>query len=369
MNTPTVEQIQARAQAGDPAAQIILSRLFDQQGRHDVALAWLKVAADAGDVTAGTVLGSRLLVGRAAPFDPAQGAALIYAAAGRGGAEACARAAVLNALGIGLSPDWQAALDWLCRAAEKGEVSARRQLAVLTGDTELSTRIARGAPLSESSWRKARRAVDIDAWLSPPEAEIVAEEPRIRVFRDFAPAAARTWIIDKAKGRLDALRVYDAEAGGVRADAMRTSRGTGFGLLDTDLVVILLRARMAAAAGLDAVTFEPVNVLNYQVGQQYEPHYDFLNPDEPALAQTLALQGQRAATVLTYLNDGYEGGETRFPELDWAFKANAGDALLFFNVDETGRPVPKSLHAGLAPTHGEKWLLSQWIRDKPQPII
>jgi prolyl 4-hydroxylase len=369
MSTLTAEQLQARAKAGDPAAQIMLSRLFDQQGRHDTAVAWLKAAADGGDITAATVLGARLLVGRAAPFEPARGAALIYGAADKGGAEACGRAAVLNALGIGRALDWKAALDWLCKAAERGDVPARGQLAVLTDDAGLSERIARGAPLSENSWRKARRAVDIDGWLSPPAAEEIAEEPRIRVFREFAPAAARIWIVDKAKGRLDALRVYDAEAGGVRADAMRTSRGTGFGLLDTDLVVTVLRARMAAAAGLGAATFEPVNVLNYQVGQQYEPHYDFLNPDQPALARTLALQGQRVATVLTYLNGDYEGGETRFPELDWSFKANAGDALLFFNVDKAGRPVAKSLHAGLPPARGEKWLLSQWIRDKPQPII
>lgn len=369
MNTLTVEQIQERARAGDPAAQIALSRLFDQQGRHDAAVAWLKAAADGGDVIAATVLGSRLLVGRVAPFDPVQGAALIYGAAEKGGAEAGARAAVLNAVGIGRPAAWDAALDWLCMAAERGDVSARGQLGVLTSDLALADRIRGGASLSDNSWRKARRAVDIAAWLSPPQAEAVAEEPRIRVFRDFAPETVRTWIINRARGRLDALRVYDPKAGGARADGIRTSRGTGFGLLDTDLVVTILRARMAAAAGLETATFEPVNVLNYQVGQRYEPHYDFLNPDEPALAQVLALQGQRTATMLTYLNGDYEGGETAFPELDWSFKAREGDALLFFNVDEAGRPAPRSLHAGLAPTRGEKWLLSQWIRDRPQPII
>jgi hypothetical protein len=28
----------------------------------------------------------------------------------------------------------------------------------------------------------------------------------------------------------------------------------------------------------------------------------------------------------------------------------------------------KTLHAGLPPTRGDKWLLSQWMRNKAQPI-
>jgi len=27
-----------------------------------------------------------------------------------------------------------------------------------------------------------------------------------------------------------------------------------------------------------------------------------------------------------------------------------------------------TLHTGLPPTRGEKWLLSQWMRERPQPI-
>jgi hypothetical protein len=28
----------------------------------------------------------------------------------------------------------------------------------------------------------------------------------------------------------------------------------------------------------------------------------------------------------------------------------------------------RTLHEGLPPTRGEKWLLSQWMREKSQPI-
>jgi len=76
--------------------------------------------------------------------------------------------------------------------------------------------------------------------------------------------------------------------------------------------------------------------------------------------------GQRVATFLVYLNDGYEGGETSFPRLDYRFKGATGDALVFANVEPNGAPDPRTMHAGTPTTRGEKWLLSQWIRDRPQ---
>jgi prolyl 4-hydroxylase len=38
---------------------------------------------------------------------------------------------------------------------------------------------------------------------------------------------------------------------------------------------------------------------------------------------------------------------------------------MFSNLDPAGRPEPASLHAGLPPTRGEKWIFSQWVRDRP----
>ncbi len=361
--------LHARAKGGDVKAQIALSAIFDREGRHDVAVAWLQQAAAGGSLEAETALGSRLLVGRAAPFDPAQGAERIHRASDRGGVEAALRSAVLLLRGLGRPPNGDAALDLLLSAALKDNVGARAQLAVLANDADLLERVDRGAPLSENRLKAARRAIDLPAWLRAPAPTEISETPRIGVFGDFLPPLARLWTRRRAAQRLDALRVYDADAGGVRTDDIRTSRGAGFGLLDTDVVLTLIAARMAVASGLRLETFEPANVLNYQVGQQYRPHYDYLDPAAPALAEALRRQGQRTATFLAYLNDDYAGGETGFPRLEWDFKAKAGDALLFFNVDREGRPVEKSLHTGLPPTDGEKWVLSQWIRDRAQPLI
>jgi prolyl 4-hydroxylase len=369
MSSLDTETIHRRAVAGDGDAQFALSRIFDREGRHEIAVSWLDRAARQGHVPSMTWLGTRLLVGRAAPFQPNEGAVLLGRAAELGHAEAAARLAVLAAVGLGRPQSWEAALDWLQTAAERGEASARAQLLLLTDDDGAAAAADRPAP-DPALWARARKAIDLKAWLTPPVARTISDSPRIRVFEGFTTPAVCAWFVRRAGERLVPARVYDADKGGRRPDGMRTGSGAGFSLIDTDLVLALMQARMAAAApGLEVATFEPCNILRYDIGQRYEPHFDFLNPEAPALAETLAQQGQRQATFLTYLNADYTGGETAFPELDWRFGGKTGDALLFFNVHPDGHVDPRTLHAGLPPTSGEKWLLSQWIRDRPQPII
>ena len=76
-------------------------------------------------------------------------------------------------------------------------------------------------------------------------------------------------------------------------------------------------------------------------------------------------RGQRIVTFLLYLNEGFAGGETDFPDAGLRFKGKTGDAIFWANVDALGQPEPLTRHAGLPPTSGEKWILSQWIRGRP----
>ena len=96
---------------------------------------------------------------------------------------------------------------------------------------------------------------------------------------------------------------------------------------------------------------------------------DFIDPAEPHFTELVRQQGQRLVTALIYLNDGFEGGETDFPRLNWRFKGAAGDALIFWNVTASGALEKASLHAGLPPTRGEKWIYSKWVRDRAWPLI
>ena len=71
----------------------------------------------------------------------------------------------------------------------------------------------------------------------------------------------------------------------------------------------------------------------------------------------------RTHTILLYLNENYEGGETEFPNLNKQFKLNTGDILYFHNLDSYGNPTKSALHQGNVVKSGEKWICNLWVKD------
>lgn len=263
-----------------------------------------------------------------------------------GDAEALAFTAVLAGMGVGEPQSWPAAFERLGRAAALGSASAQAQLAVLAEPH------GSGGP------------VDLAGWVTAAEREPLLRGPRISAARSFLSPTACAWLIARAEGRIAPAMVFDPERGGARREAARTNGAFEFPFFELDLVVAAVRARIAATVGVPAGALEPPQVLHYAPGQMFEPHYDFLDTTEPGYAADVARRGQRIATFLVYLNSGYVGGETDFPMAGLRFKGETGEALMFANVDPEGRPDRRTLHAGLPPASGEKWLLSQWIRDR-----
>ena len=49
---------------------------------------------------------------------------------------------------------------------------------------------------------------------------------------------------------------------------------------------------------------------------------------------------------MVYLNEGMEGGGTRFTELDLTFKPKLGMALFWNNLNADGSPNPATMHCG-----------------------
>jgi prolyl 4-hydroxylase len=359
-----------RAERGEADAQLTLSKLFDQRGADREALHWLRRAAASRHPAAITTLGTRLLSGRGAPLSPQEGILLLMDADRVGATEAPALLAVLCGMGAGLPQSWPNAVESLARAAQRGSDRARRQLRLLKkgplGDGKAEDF---GPEEHLTDWAAAAQTVDIAEWTTPPMKISLSEAPRLRALPRFVSPEVCRWLIDIGAGRVEPALVYDADTGeGQRQDA-RSNQAFELAVTDLDLVVVLVRARIAAATGVPIAALEPCQILHYAVGQQFSQHYDFLDGAEPGYARDLALRGQRIITFLLYLNEGYEGGETQFPRVDLAFKGAAGDALMFANVDRRGAPDLLTLHAGAAPTAGEKWLYSQWIRDKiPEAI-
>ncbi|OQW63432.1 MAG: hypothetical protein A4S17_07175 [Proteobacteria bacterium HN_bin10] len=278
----------------------------------------------------------------------------VEAHARAGHAEAAQLMAAICAVGYGRARDWREALGWLAEAAERGNDLARGQLRLLANAGE-----------EGSDWRALAASVDVAAWTAPRAGRVVNECPYIAMVEDFLDPPLCAWLIARAAPLQKRSQVYHPVTGkAVEADA-RTNTTATFQIVDLDLPLVLIRERIANTIGVSAAHFERTSVFRYLPGQEFSSHVDFLSPS-PQLDAEIREKGQRPWTFLVYLNDGFEAGETHFLDIDKKFRGRTGEALYFRNVDETGAPDQLTTHAGAPPTSGEKWLLSQFIRDKPQ---
>jgi prolyl 4-hydroxylase len=302
----------------------------------------------AGNPQAMTELGARLLVGREAPHAPLDGAALIADAAEQGHAAAWRYVAVLAGSGVGRQQSWPDAFDAIERAAALGDPASARQLELLR-DMGLDANAVR-------------------IWLASSKPHVVRDSPRFTTYADFLTAAVCAYLIERALPKLVPAQVNDARGGGLKRDPMRTNTTAVFSLLDGDFVLQLVRARIAAAAGVPFDALEPAEILHYSVGETYKPHVDFFHASLPNFAEEMRQKGQRIKTCLVYLNDDFEGGETEFPRIGFKFRGRIGEAFVFENVQPNGVGDMNTMHTGLPPRQGEKWLLSQWMRSKTQRI-
>lgn len=296
----------------------------------------------AGDGAARLQLMQRLV----ASYDEAQtkeAMQLLSAACEQGDTKALLLHAVLAARGLGRGQDFNEAVALVARAAELGDTSAAAQLAVLGGK------------------------FDRDIWFSPLQLRSHHGAPRIFTVSKFLPQAVCNWFMQDARGRLAPAMVRDLETGEKILHSSRTATFALTGGLAPDLIAQLVNLRIAGATQTHVGQQEQTSFIHYGIGEEYQPHYDF--EDEVTAADQIKRIGQRIATVLVYLNEGYEGGETHFPRLNMAFKGKPGDALIFWNVSAKGVPERNSLHAGLPVTSGEKWLLSKWVRARPVPLV
>jgi len=359
MGESSVSDIEIRASAGDPAAQLHMARALLDQGQTERGRDWLRRAAGAGLTEAKLALGERLLSQE--PYDVFDGYKWALAAAQDGNGRAEHLLAVATAEGLGARQDWHRALDHLERSAELGYARARLELTALADDWASADGTETGGALRD--WQALRRSVDIAAWLRSPTPQLLSASPRIAVAEKFASPETCRWLIERARPDLVRAQTIDPKTGRGQYEASaRTNSCTQFDVARMDMILVMLRARISRLIQLPVLGFEDTQILHYAPGEEFRPHFDFLDIAQPGHAMAVASGGQRVVTFLIYLNEGYDGGETAFPSLGRRYKGRTGDALFFYNALPDGAPDRRTLHAGSPTTRGEKYLFSQWIR-------
>lgn len=256
--------------------------------------------------------------------------------------------------GDGVERNLSAAAFWFGSAAQEGVYLASARL------TEMRTQGVMPAP--------------IDRALSPAVLDHVGELPPWEFSRPTVPSPQKQvaflseytqlmdpylcdHLINVTAHQLAPSGVVDPRTGVAIKSELRTSYSMCFQASMYDAVMARVVQEIAAVAGMPVESAEPMGVLRYSPGQQYQPHYDYYSDARH--------EAQRTVTVFVYLNDVEEGGGTEFPRIGVRVEPERGKAVKFLNCDAGGRPNPETLHAGLPVVRGEKWLATLWFWDRP----
>eukprot|EP00884_Botryococcus_braunii_P010482 jgi/Botrbrau1/19435/Bobra.0338s0058.2 len=200
----------------------------------------------------------------------------------------------------------------------------------------------------------------------------VSWKPRAFLFKKFLTWDECDYLVRKARPLMVKSEVVDPDTGNSIDSKDRTSTGTFFSRRE-DEVISRIEKRLSLATHLPEDHMEGLQILHYQHGQKYLPHHDYFYDKYNTGPEK---GGQRMATVLMYLTEAEEGGETVFPEAEtkvdgegWsecarkglAVKTRKGDALLFYSMTPDGEVDPRSLHGSCPTTKGDKWSATKWI--------
>ena len=201
----------------------------------------------------------------------------------------------------------------------------------------------------------------------PIVARRLRPEPRMAYVSSLLSAEECAHIISITKegGELHPSRVVNHEKGGdtgMRTHA-RTSESCRVSAVN-DLVVRRAVQRAAYLAGLTPAHAEAVQVVHYDSGQEYRPHCDYFSPDDARYREKTLMQGNRLVSFFVYLSSCDAGGKTAFPQLGVGFAPEVGAAAMWYNIDRHGNLDERTLHAGEPVTHGEKWGMNIWLRER-----
>lgn len=184
--------------------------------------------------------------------------------------------------------------------------------------------------------------------------------PPLVVFGNLLSDLECEALMDSARPRMARSLTVQTETGGEELNEDRTSHGMFFRRGETELVA-RIEARIARLLNWPVDHGEGLQVLYYQPGAEYKPHYDYFDPQAPGTPHIVRRGGQRLATLVMYLNEPQAGGGTVFPDLGLEVTPKRGHAV-YFAYD---RPLPstRTLHGGLPVISGEKWVATKWLRE------
>ncbi|KAF2872396.1 hypothetical protein BDV95DRAFT_593776 [Massariosphaeria phaeospora] len=209
--------------------------------------------------------------------------------------------------------------------------------------------------------------------------QIFSEDPLVIYIPDFITAEEAAHLQSISSGKFSSSQIAD-QSGQQHLAKTRTSRSTS---LSSDQVVQCIEERALQFQGYDIprTRLEPLQAVQYSIGENYKPHTDWFT--SPAQT-TQQFGGNRATSFFVYVSASEDiiGGGTQFPLLDapsserWCdyvncdagwdegvtFRPIARNAVFWRNMKD-GKGDRRTLHSGLPVQRGEKLGMNIWTRE------
>ncbi|SMQ78582.1 prolyl 4-hydroxylase [Bacillus sp. OV166] len=178
------------------------------------------------------------------------------------------------------------------------------------------------------------------------------EEPLVVVLGNVLSEEECYELIGLSKDKLQRSKI----GGSREVNKLRTSSSMFLQEGENDLVA-RIEKRISSIMNIPVEHGEGLQVLNYKMGQEYKAHFDFFSNSN-------VVNNPRISTLVMYLNDVEQGGETYFPKLNFSVSPQKGMAVYFeyFYNDPTLNEL--TLHGGAPVIIGDKWAATKWMRRK-----
>lgn len=257
-----------------------------------------------------------------------------------------------------LNKEWQ---DWVAECDKKGVALAE----VVRLLKEKGNFIAELAPnVAVPQIAIENNDIEIDGQAYP--VLFVNQNPLVVVIANFLSQDECQDLINYANNNFKNAKVIDDSTGQLVERPNRTSMNAYFKRGESPLIAEIER-RIAKTINWEAERAEPIQVLRYQNGGEYKPHYDWFDPNSVGGQKNIKQAGQRVGTFLMYLSDVEAGGATAFPKLGFEIRPKAGMALYFADIHSDGSIDPQTLHSSVPVIRGTKYLATKWLREQPYP--
>ncbi|MGN7300140.1 2OG-Fe(II) oxygenase [Ferdinandcohnia sp. SAFN-114] len=178
------------------------------------------------------------------------------------------------------------------------------------------------------------------------------EEPLIVILGNVLSDEECDELISLSKDKIHRSKISNA-----RVDNMRTSSST-FLEESENIIVSRIEKRISQIMNIPTEHGEGLQILNYQIGQEYKAHFDFFT------STNKVINNPRISTMVMYLSDVEHGGETYFPKLNFSVSPQKGMAVYFEYFYNDQDLNEQTLHGGAPVIVGDKWAATQWMRRK-----